>query len=275
LVIPNLHRRFARTKLTPEAIRRFANQYGFLEMDEARTLTCPDGGIWKGEPLAFWKGEIRGMRRLLALADAVERRDERLLAPFVCWQAQPWKRVCLLLVLDNTADRVLLSDAARLVRQQCSAEDLARGFVLEQKHAPPDASIFWRLLADERPGVLSKNARPEPLRVWEYGDAVEPVRYFLYQEINAQLRGKVSPGLLPFSENPLQFFPNSLLSALYTQFLLELAGRTRPPILCANPHCGRHFEPTHGRQAFCDDKCRKAHHWRKNHPVPTRGSGGS
>ena len=102
------------------------------------------------------------------------------------------------------------------------------------------------------------------LERWRHGDPVEPARYFVHREVNRRLKGHVSPAVLPFRKGEIFFFPDCLLSAVYTQFMLELSGRNRPAVLCARLGCGRYFEPAHGRQRYCDKPCQQlAYYYRK------------
>ena len=92
----------------------------------------------------------------------------------------------------------------------------------------------------------------ELLERWEYGDSVEPVRYYLHREVNRQLKNHASPAVLPYRKSEIYFFPDCLRGALYTLFMLELSGRQRPAMLCARPGCGRCGSGTSSRYPHSD-----------------------
>jgi hypothetical protein len=257
LTVLSLHRRFARVKPTPLDIQRFANRYGLLGHLEVQDLEATDSSSWVGESLRIWRNELRVMRGLMELWDAVRQGREKVLAPFIYWHDAP-KLVRIILAGD---DRELLPTIVRRIRQR--SEDLTEG-LLAWDQVPDGAWAATQLLvADARLAYLA-DAPPSVLQHWEYGDPIEPTRYFIHAEVNERIRGHVSPAVLPFRKSEIQFFPDCLLAAMYTHFLLELSGRTRPAILCAREGCGRYFEPEHGRQAYCDPRCRKLAHYHRS-----------
>jgi hypothetical protein len=94
--------------------------------------------------------------------------------------------------------------------------------------------------------------------VWKFGDAIEPARYLVYCRINDRLAGHVNPMIMAYRGGELLLFPDSLLTALYVLFALEVSGRARyPEIQCAG--CGTTFTPSHGSQRYCVPACRKWH----------------
>ena len=137
-----------------------------------------------------------------------------------------------------------------------------RGGVFHVQLAFPVKSASDPVVVGARSDEISSGA--ELLERWEYGDPVEPARYYVHREVNARLRGHVSPAVLPYRKGDIYFFPDCLRSALYTLFMLELSGRQRPAILCARLGCGRCFEPAHSRQQYCETRCQQlAYYYRR------------
>ena len=110
--------------------------------------------------------------------------------------------------------------------------------------------------------ICSEQVRPQLLARWKPGEVIEPARFYVCDEINNALRGHVNTAILPLHDCDVFMFPDSLLSALYVQFALEVSGRERPAIACKG--CGIKFNPTHGRQAYHDEACRKKKWWRES-----------
>ena len=256
LAVSNLHRRFARTELTSESILAFSNEYG--QLGHGLWLDIPDSNDREtvvGESLGFWQKEIERMSRFVDLWDFVRRRSLRELSQLVQWTplGNP-QHVRLNLV---AVDGKLRPDLVQCMRQNPGEfrDHLRQDEYLAGRH------IYWevRVLAHEE-----KGSDLELLERWKHGDPIEPARYFVHQEVNNRLRGHVSPAVLPFRKGEIFFFPDCLLSSLYTQFMLELSGRSRAAMLCARPGCGLYFEPAHGRQRYCDKQCQQlAYYYRK------------
>ena len=261
LDVPNLHRRFARTEATDKSILAFANKYGFL--GHSLALRDPEGKsqsiqiaeIPQGESLGFWQREIARMARLVALWELVKHGSKRELNHLVQWtpRGEP-QQVRLYLVVEG---KELRPDLSKWMWQR---PDEFRDHVRQTGNRAGRVTYAEGLvLAHEEIG-----SHLELLERWRHGDPVEPARYFVHREVNRRLRNHVSPAVLPFRKGEIRFFPDCLLSSLYTQFLLELSGRNRPAIVCARPGCGRYFEPAHGRQQYCERQCQQlAYYYRK------------
>jgi len=99
-----------------------------------------------------------------------------------------------------------------------------------------------------------------PLHEWQFGDPIQPARHFLLEEINRALDGHASLVVPGFGGGVLMPKPDCLLSEIYLRFALEVAGKTRTPIMCRNPKCETFFHPKHSNQEYCGEPCR----WRHN-----------
>ena len=256
LAIANLHRRFARTEPIAESILAFANECGLLGHGSwLADSGSSDQGMVIGESVGFWKKEIERMARLVSLWEFIVRGGRRELSQMVEWTPQGTAKQVRLYLVD--IDGKLRPDLATFMRQRPNEfhEYFRRGKDLATRMSHFEV----RVLAHEETGNDI-----ELLERWKHGDPVEPVRYFVHREVNISLRGHVSPAVLPFRKGEIFFFPDCLLSSLYTQFMLELSGRSRPAMLCGRQGCGRYFEPTHGRQKYCDKKCQQlAYYYRR------------
>ncbi|MBI4491371.1 MAG: hypothetical protein HY690_01070 [Chloroflexi bacterium] len=245
LAVPNLHRRFARLRRTPEAVLKFANRYGLLGHGRALLVNSPHDApspIYLGESLRFWQDGIATLAPLLALWDLVQRGNSLALLPYVRWERESlavriqwaWSEKDGLLPVARATER----DARRVA------------LVATEARGEQDRSLLAR---------------------WRYGDTVEPARYWVCEQVNERLRGHVSPAVLPLRKGEVYFFPDCLRSALYTHLLLEVSGRVRPAMLCARPGCGRYFTPTHGRQRHCSGECRRLAYYYRHKKEGTNG----
>ena len=256
LAVPNLHRRFSRIEPMKESVLSFANKYGFLGHAPWLEGTSSDQQSMQfGESLGFWQNEIYRMAELVALWDLVESGSRVELGQMVEWMP-PGESQHIRLYLVSIDGRIR-PDLAHYMRQ--GPDKFREHLRLVQDSAGRLTNSNVTVLAHEelRNGV-------ELLERWEHGDPVEPIRYFVHREVNNRLRGHVSPSVLPFRKGEIYFFPDCLLSSLYTKFMLELSGRSRPAMLCERPHCGLYFEPLHGRQKYCDKRCQQlAYYYRR------------
>lgn len=255
LAARELHRRFARLRRTERGILPFANRFGYLGHTLRPLKGQQLGPVSTGESLEFWRAEIAWMNMLIQVWDLVQTDSSNELSTFVHWRENP-RSVSMNIVLakgelNREATRRILYEAQSptATMDKLGLElDLASGSII----------------AHEQLGT------GDLLKRWALGDPLGPARYFVHREINAHLKGKVSPAVLPFLEGAIYFFPDSLLSALYVHFALEVSGTPRPRSLCARPGCGRYFHPHHGRQKFCSDQCRKLK-WAHDRTDPAKG----
>ncbi len=263
LAVANLHRRFARTKPIAESIVAFADKYGLLGHGSwLEDSGSSDQRMVIGEPVGVWKKEIERMARLVSLWEFIMRGGRRELSQLVEWTSQGTPQQVRLYLVD--IDGKLRPDLAQFMRHR---PDEFRDYLRRDKDlATRTRHSEVRVLAHEENGN-----DVELLERWNYGDPVEPVRYFVHREVNSSLRGHVSPAVLPFRKGEIFFFPDCLLSSLYTHFMLELSGRSRPAMLCERAGCGRYFEPMHGRQKYCDKSCQQlAYYYRRKEREETK-----
>ena len=267
MAVPDLHRRFVRTEPTDKSILAFANKYGFLGHSlalrdpELKSQTVRIDGIPVGESLGYWRREIVRMARLVALWELVKGGRQRDLSHLVQWAppGEPQQVRLYLVVVDGK----IRPDLAQFMRQRPPEF---------QNYVHQDEDLAGRMLHGEVTVLAyEENASDvELLERWKHGDPIEPARYFVHREVNKRLRGHVSPAVLPYRKGEIYFFPDCLRGALYTLFMLELSGRQRPAMLCARPGCGLYFEPTHGRQRYCEKPCQQlAYYYRKKEKEQT------
>ena len=256
LGVANLHRRFAWIEPTAESILAFANEYGLL--GHPQWLADPslnDQAMLLGESLGFWQHEIERISVLIDLWELVKRGSRRELSHIIYWTSAG-KPPQVMLYLVGVGGKVRPELAKRIQENPSEFHHDVR------QAGDRSMRITYRqgtVLADEENGI-----NVELLERWKHGDPLEPARYFVHREVNNRLKGHVSPAVLPFREGEIFFFPDCLLTSLYTLFMLEISGRNRPAILCERPNCGRYFEPMHGRQKYCEKQCQQlAYYYRK------------
>lgn len=262
----NLHRLFAAVRLSPDRIERFAAEYGLLGrsaplFDPAKEVQSPR----IGESFQLWRREITKMAGLLRLWDAVRNGDEDALRPFVLWQREPRQVVVSFAWSRSELRQDLVRDHQRAPSIQATHELLRRAVA-------KDRDGYIELKVDRLASDLYGATSSEVLDRWEFGDTIAPLQYYVFREVNRALDGHVKPAVLPFRNNDLYFFVDSLLTALYALFALELTGKIGAPILCAG--CQSYFVPDHGAQKYCEDRCRKRHWYHENKGKAAGGTNG-
>lgn len=231
LATKGLHRRLAAVRPQPEAILRFANKYGFLKGDQL--LLRPDTTIAiNGEHINHWTAAIGELAALVELLDLAQQKQAGRLGQIVTWPRD---------------------DQVNIAWQNSWT-----GSAWELERPSPGRKGIYTLHA----GGLSNHAiQPDLAKRWGHGNVVEPTKYFVHLRVNKQLRGHVNPAVLPFRQGDIYMFPDSLLSAVYVSFALELSRSRQPRKLCAG--CDRYFTPVDGRQGYHSPACRKLHWYHK------------
>jgi hypothetical protein len=234
---PNLFLALAKTPLSQEGIKTFADQYGLLGLTEgdgavllalkiAPGRVAPSSGVEKralgnGELLSSWRKEI------------VEIRDATTL-----WSA---------------IRQAAAGDSHQLARQ---VKWLRKDFVYYDSHPDyprPGASLLLGIPPDGK--ASSFNQDPEtgdrrtlatiasPLQNSEWfrwfrkGDCIMPARYYLQQTVNQKLKNRVSPNLLWNVQHDrphdlaLYFVPENLLGVAWLQ-LAEVINGNKPIRQC-------------------------------------------
>jgi hypothetical protein len=235
-----------------DSVLRFADSYGSLTSREVALVPPGGGKLVFGEHVGHWVEAVHELAQLVAFKDAWHTGDLKALQSHVRWRRRPQASVSV-----GWEENWRSPKRPRSVEVACEGE---RG---------PDRAAFERWLA-ARPGPES--------RVYRYSDddgrehtgdvetrLREPMRTFLYREVNRRLRGHASPEVLPF-KNDLLIVPDCLLSALYVLFALELSDKL-PIRQC--PNCDQFFPPKTARQVYCSDDCRVTH-WQKWSPKSPR-----
>lgn len=101
-----------------------------------------------------------------------------------------------------------------------------------------------------------------------FREGIDPARYYLLNQLEERLAGHVNPQLNLFNTEQLLMIPDSLLSALYLSFALEVSEQMGPKVKC-RCGCGRDFFPEKGRRYF-DERCKKRDWWRHNRGSRTK-----
>jgi len=198
-------------------------------------MPCGGGVVVPGESLERWRHESRTMGVLLAIWDMIEKRDGGKLGQIIIWRPN---------------DRYE-------VRVQASYDDAKRKWQISQyKGGDPQFGCSADVVALTLRGIYHS----ELLERWQKsrGSVIEPAKYYVCREVNKRLEGHVAPKILPFVNDKIYLFPNSLLSALWVMFLMEITGniRTRQCDIC-----GEWKEEALTRSSFyCSGACRQKAH---------------
>ena len=100
---------------------------------------------------------------------------------------------------------------------------------------------------------LVNRANMNLLTRWTRGDVRGPALYYLSLELNKRLANSLTPRITEFKKQEVYFYPDTLLSAIWLMFLLEINGCTRLLRCCV---CGDYFNALDPRARFCSTRCR-------------------
>jgi hypothetical protein len=222
---------------TPERILAFAGRWGDLGI--GRTLVPavrhPDGTVvhitgvmTSGESLAGWR------LQLLAYADL-----RRL-----------WRAVAIAAHPESWGpDRVREAGEYLGARIDWSTDGGCR------YHSRIEAGGGWREWHDHIYRPADRDATGVARRL-AGENTLEAARLHLHRKVNAEMRGKVSPSVLPYLGGVMRFFPESLLAAIWLLFAQELAGGAGKERECE--HCRLPFPQRRRDQRFCGKNCQEA-----------------
>ncbi len=232
-----LHRKFA-CLYSEDSIISFAKQYGTLGRD-VLLMPCSGGVVVPGESLERWRHESRTMGVLLAIWDMVEKRDAGKLGQIIIWRPN---------------DRYE-------VRVQSSYDDAKRKWQISQyKGGDPQPGCSADVVALTLRGIYHS----ELLERWQKsrGSVIEPAKYYVCREVNKRLEGHVAPKILPFVNDKIYLFPDSLLAALWVMFLMEITGNIR---IRQCDLCGEWKEVALTRSSvYCSNTCRQKAYYKRH-----------
>ena len=228
-----LHRKFGGL-YDDKSIIEFANRYGLL--GKTVFLIPPGGGeVAVGESLERWRYESRAMGVLLAIWDMVQKKAAGKLGQIIIW--------------PGTNDHIIL----RLLSEY--DESQKRWVVTQHKGEGYVPGLVSELMA-------SPQINPELLRRWQVGMPIEPAKYYVSHNVNKHIEGHVCPKILPFLEDRIYLFPDSLLSALWVMFLMEITGNIR---IRQCDLCGEWKEVALTRSSFyCNNICRQKAYYERH-----------
>jgi hypothetical protein len=246
-VNPGLHRLFASLQPTERDVLSFARKWG--QLGRRQGLVLGYGGY--AESLPYWQREIETMQRLILLWELVRTGNSEELASYVRWQTNPRQvRIDLALQYRRLHDEGARRRAER-VKLTC----------------PADRPSVEQSLSDDLPQGVSELLacgheehlyRSDLLGEWN-GDLIRPARYYIHQEVNKHLEGRVNPVVTTPDERgsvELWFVPDTLLASLYVLFALELSDQLLPVQICKAKDCQKVFVPASAKQRYCTNTCR-------------------
>jgi hypothetical protein len=239
---PALYRSFADTPPTEEGIITFADRWGALGEWDVITGTTPMMGR-KAELFTVWVHGISEMRQAVWIWDRLtsQSREVQLELRRHLW----WERD------GDGHTHVIFDSHPQLPRTQTKTDD---GY-----------SRVFAIVASDQFG-------DEGLSQFIENDLAAPARDFLYRLVNRNLRGRVSPRLVPGAPPPLksrlavlaslQLAPTNLLACLWLQ-LAQVVSGLKAQRQCLG--CRKWFEAAERRtdKLYCGDACRKQAHQEK------------
>ena len=268
--VAGLHREFAGTASDRVGVLSFANRFGLLGRETLEFLatrahvgTESVGDVLSftgrsfnahGEVLDLWVYDITKMRTLVAIKDALNAGPQA-------------KERCRRLI-----ESVRPLDVPELLRErdQPEYEYDENGNEIIPSSTPSKAPPYYRSIPvrgtsgmDMRSTACPYCLTWEMSRVIRFKDTGKPytgrvdtdlLRKWLQWEVNAELRKGVFPQIDLGGSRRVKMQPTDLLGAIYAHFALELTGQVGQLRRC--PSCGEWFEPLHGRQDYCEGRCK-------------------
>jgi len=119
--------------------------------------------------------------------------------------------------------------------------------------------VLWHrdgivLRLEEGDVQLVRRSNMNLLTRWNKGDTKGPALYYLSLVSNKRLANALTPGISASDEpNEVCVYPDSLLSAIWFMFVLEVSGNIR---LVKCDVCGDYFSSQDPRAQFCSTRCR-------------------
>lgn len=261
---PMLERRlfadFAQLEPTVDAILGFADKFGLLtECPEVVRLEH-NGLQYAAEELGFWLGHLFQMQTMMRISHLLK-------------DPSAEATVKLREMITPSFHEVYFSDAFRdellekmkkgmwfpgSTLNSCSVVPLSPPQRTEAVEKWIEQALSW--IPDPMYLEVPKEERPRSQQLDP--DDRFYYRLFLQRMVNMTLAETTVPMIQLKPGSQIQLRPINLLGAMYLQLALELIGQSPDAIKCH--HCGKWFVPDHGRQIYCDDRCKfKAYRKRK------------
>ena len=141
----------------------------------------------------------------------------------------------------------------------------AHAYLVERIYWSPNGHVRYRSEVKTRSGGFSFGhwiASANDIEVGELkgrfgqGDLAGPARVHVHRVINKQLREHVSPVVPAFLEHPvMRNFPDSLLSAIYFRFALDLVSPDSRESIC--DYCHQPYAQGRRDKVFCSKQCKE------------------
>ncbi len=224
LSVPGLHRRFSSLPIESGAIGKFACEYGLL----GRCVQQLFEHDKDKRQLRWGESATMWVREILAMRDMIDVWDA------VSGRAKsPETQVHEIL-------RFTGSSTVELVGGNWDKLGLA--------HLLPERVTEF---------VFCEPSRVQAGPPWKH-----MARRWLEVVVTRSLREGAHPVVVSGRRVPILIRPRDLLGALHIQLAEELTGQAGAMIKCQA--CDKYFYPVHGRQVYCDDRCKlKAYRQRK------------
>lgn len=233
---------------TQERILAFADQWGSLGVERHLipaqrladgSLTIVAGTMASGESLADWRTRLFAFADLRNLWRAVS----------LCRNADSWSPGQVREARRYLAERIRWSAGGG-----CTY------------HSRFDALGFW---SEWHQSIYDpRDLEAASLKTHLDGEStIDAGRLHVYRRVNAEMRGSVSPAVLPHLDGAMRFFPASLIAAVWLQFAQELAGKAGRERECE--HCRLPFPQRRRDQRFCGKNCQEASAYMRRRAKPT------
>lgn len=184
----------------------------------------------------------REIRRLVS----VDGQEERWGEPFVRWHDEIHKMRILLMLFDGTHGKTPMSSEQLWEFIRADGEQVHFG--LEScEYLWPDRGS---------PDVFGlEHPFPDPIKRMPFDQQqLLGSKLLVRDALNYELELGARPAVDMVPGSQVTLIPNDLLGAMYVMFAQETIGQSPSTAKCQG--CGRWFVPTHGRQIYCDDRCK-------------------
>ncbi|MBX3114555.1 MAG: hypothetical protein KF836_08315 [Fimbriimonadaceae bacterium] len=223
---PGLYRDFAAMPRTQKGVLQFASRFGFLGVNTLGFVSNREG--FAGEYIADWIAEAHKMDLLLRLWDQIQSNSFSLesTVPPIAYYDTGISFIHGDNYIKEIARSNFLSDEFDYPRKDIGKMD-------DQTRAREEAKDQDQSFK-EHMQVVSQNTLHYHL--------IETIRTVCYPDFEFKKGAHI------------RLTPESLLGAMYLQFLNEVIGMPDPINRC--PVCGTHFKAENSAKKFCSDKCK-------------------
>ncbi len=142
-------------------------------------------------------------------------------------------------------------------------QKLVDGLHVQWNYQPTRVNLEWRFSGGHVFYSIANENIPSEKELVNilYQEQNKSARLFFLLELQNQLKGRVNPRFDLFNTEQILMVPDSLISAIYASFALEVCGQFETKVKCRG--CDIFFPPDKNKK-YHDEKCKKRDWYRRH-----------